>query len=74
MKQRDEIEEITRVRIQHSKSFLSAKPISSAADSRPLCYEPEKDNPYPLCVGNGGPACSKCCFYTDMDMEDYFER
>lgn len=69
-----EVEEIPQVKIQHSKGFLSIEPISSSVDGRPLCYVPEENNPYPLCIGNGGPACSKCCFYADMDMEDYFER
>ena len=32
----------------------------------PKCYNPEKDNPYPLCVGNGGEMCEECCWYVDL--------
>lgn len=67
-------DDITRVKMAHSKEFLTSKPIPPSIDGRPLCYSPEKDNPYPLCVGNGGWACSKCCFYANMDMGDYFEH
>ncbi len=38
---------------------------------KPECYTPEKENPYPLCIGNGGEECKKCCLWTDLqpDME-----
>lgn len=38
-------------------------------DLHPACYTPEKDNPYPLCVGNGQPECRKCCLYAEMEEE-----
>lgn len=40
-------------------------------NARPECYTPERDNPYPLCIGNGSEKCKKCCLWTDLqpDME-----
>jgi hypothetical protein len=38
--------------------------------NRPLCYKPEEDNPYPLCIGNGSEECRKCCLYRHM-KEDW---
>ena len=32
----------------------------------PDCFTPEKDNPYPLCVG-GKPECNDCCLYVDYE-------
>lgn len=32
----------------------------------PDCYEPEKDNPYPLCVGSNKKECENCCLYTNL--------
>ena len=37
----------------------------------PDCYSPETDNPYPLCVGNGGLLCEQCCLYKDLDYNRY---
>lgn len=33
---------------------------------RPDCYDPEKYNPYPLCVGNRSQDCKSCCLYVDF--------
>ena len=42
---------------------------------KPECYEPEKDNPYPLCVGTGRPECEECCLRADYGPDDdYYER
>ena len=38
---------------------------------KPSCYNPESDNPYPLCVGNGSDACKSCCLYVDLDYNSY---
>jgi len=38
---------------------------------KPSCYNPETDNPYPLCVGNGSDACKSCCLYVDLDYNSY---
>ena len=35
-------------------------------NKKPNCYSPERDNPYPLCVGNGGRECEKCDWYKDL--------
>lgn len=32
----------------------------------PKCYEPEKDNPYPLCIGKGLPECETCCLWANL--------
>jgi len=32
----------------------------------PKCYEPEEENPYPLCIGNGSAECNICCLYVDF--------
>ena len=36
--------------------------------SAPSCLTPEKDNPYPLCVG-GKTECEDCCLYTDYEKK-----
>lgn len=36
-------------------------------EENPPCYLPEKDNPYPLCVGRGMKACTHCTLWTDYD-------
>lgn len=38
---------------------------------KPSCYNPEKDNPYPLCVGNGTQNCEHCCLYANLDYNRY---
>ncbi len=38
-------------------------------DLHPACFSPEKDNPYPLCVGSGRPECRKCCLYAELEEE-----
>ena len=40
-------------------------------NTRPPCYKPEQDNPYPLCVGNGQPECRNCCLYAEMEAEPW---
>jgi len=35
----------------------------------PECFKPEKDNPYPLCIGNRKEECKKCCLYVDWELE-----
>ena len=40
-------------------------------NSKPDCYTPETDNPYPLCVGNGGLLCEQCSLYKDLDYNSY---
>lgn len=37
----------------------------------PGCYTPEKDNPYPLCIGNGGQICENCSLYACLDYNKY---
>lgn len=40
---------------------------------KPKCYEPEKCNPYPLCVGKGLPECKTYCLWIDLpdQYDDY---
>lgn len=38
----------------------------NAKYEKPDCYEPEKDNPYPLCVGKGKEECNACCLWADL--------
>lgn len=45
-----------------------------ACAARPACYTPEKDNPYPLCVGQGREECRTCCLYINMDGEGGIEQ
>ena len=42
-------------------------------NTRPDCFTPEPDNPYPLCVGNGKEECRQCCLYVDMEGEGGYE-
>lgn len=32
---------------------------------KPECYKPEKDTPYPLCIGAQKEECICCCLYID---------
>lgn len=32
----------------------------------PSCFDPEPDNPYPLCIGNKYKDCKNCCLYKDF--------
>ena len=36
----------------------------------PECFKPEKDNPYPLCVGKDNPECEECQLHADWEPED----
>lgn len=36
----------------------------------PLCFNPETNNCYPLCVGNGSDKCSECSLSKDIDPHD----
>lgn len=38
---------------------------------KPVCYDPEPDNPYPLCVGNGSHECEHCAYYVHLDLNRY---
>lgn len=38
-------------------------------ENKPPCYFPEKDNPYPLCVGREMTACAHCCLWADYEPE-----
>lgn len=31
---------------------------------KPPCYQEEKDNPHPLCIGRGFANCAHCCLWT----------
>lgn len=44
--------------------------MSNQEEEYPECYNPEKDNPYPLCIGNRGSICEECCLYTGMKDKD----
>ena len=35
-------------------------------EEKPECYNPEKGNPYPLCIGNGSSMCEECGLYADF--------
>ena len=37
---------------------------------RPPCYLPEKDNPYPLCIGRGMRICAHCCLWANYDPSE----
>lgn len=34
----------------------------------PACFTPEPKAVYPLCVGQKGWACERCCLYRDYEM------
>lgn len=40
---------------------------------QPACYVPEKDNPYPLCIGQNRDECRTCCLYVHMENEGGIE-
>lgn len=35
------------------------------------CYNPEKYNEYPLCVGEGSEKCQECSMYKGLDFNKY---
>ena len=37
-------------------------------DDKCTYYKAEKDNPYPLCVGNDNADCENCCYYCDYEV------
>ena len=37
---------------------------------RPECFIPEKDNPYPLCIGRKVLMCENCQLRVDWEPED----
>ncbi len=39
-------------------------------EENPPCYLPEKDNPYPFCVGRGIKACAHCTLWADYDPDE----
>ena len=43
-------------------------------EDNPPCYLPEKDNPYPLCVGRGMKACAHCTLWGDYDPDENESR
>jgi len=43
-------------------------------NARPPCYLPEKDNPYPLCIGRGMTVCAHCCLWADYDQDENESR
>ena len=40
---------------------------------KPACYTPERDNPYPLCIGQNRDECGTCCLYAHMEGEGGIE-
>ena len=50
--------------------ILAPDEIQCMAD-KPVCYDPELDNPYPLCVGNGSLECEHCAYYVHLDLNRY---
>ena len=36
----------------------------------PKCFEPEKDNPYPLCIGRSKSECEECQLRADWEPDD----
>ncbi len=36
----------------------------------PECFEPEKNNAYPLCIGKDKPECEECQLRADWEPED----
>ena len=36
-------------------------------DDKCTYYKAEKDNPYPLCIGNSLCNCKDCCVYADYE-------
>ena len=36
------------------------------------CFIPEKDNPYPLCVGRGFSECEECQLRADWEPDDLY--
>ncbi len=39
---------------------------------RPECFTPEKDNPYPLCIGRESSMCEECQLRADWEPEDQY--
>ncbi|MGF7011993.1 hypothetical protein M2146_002547 [Lachnospiraceae bacterium PF1-22] len=40
----------------------------------PDCFNPEKNNPYPLCVGREDEECESCCLWVDYSDLKIFEK
>ena len=42
---------------------------------KPICYQPETDTEYPLCIGNGEKACENCNLFVDFEEgDDVFDK
>lgn len=39
----------------------------------PPCYIPERDTPYPLCIGNGKAGCECCVYFKNLTGESSCE-
>jgi hypothetical protein len=37
---------------------------------KPICYQPETDTAYPLCIGNGEKECENCNLFVDFGEGD----
>ncbi len=46
--------------------------MSNTENREETCFIPEKDNPYPLCVGRGEEKCKDCQIRADWEPEDPF--
>lgn len=44
--------------------------MSNTENREETCFIPEKDNPYPLCVGRGEEKCKDCQIRADWEPED----
>lgn len=55
---------------QIENNFTHHTPVNMTKNAlcgeKPECYEPEKYNPYPLCIGKGLPKCETCCLWIDL--------
>lgn len=36
------------------------------------CFIPEKEIPYPLCIGRNLPQCENCQLWTDYESDDMY--
>jgi len=54
--------------------------LSELTNKAILCYRPEKDNPYPLCLGAENPQdfalndCETCNLYCDFEEGSYEKK
>ena len=41
--------------------------VEEHTEEKPICFQPETDTAYPLCIGNGEKECEKCNLFVELE-------